>query len=136
TELFLKYKVDPNAKDNQDLNPLSLNVSKEIDYHKYSNLSPTHDVGIYRDVYCKNIGFEFMHISSYEERMWLQEKIENQTYTLNSQDKKEILRHLIESETFEQFLHMKFPGYKRFSIEGGESAIVAIERIINDSVAF
>ncbi|MFP3033895.1 MAG: 2-oxoglutarate dehydrogenase E1 component, partial [Wolbachia sp.] len=119
-----------------DLNPLSPNVNKEVDYQKYSNLYPASDAGIYRDIYCKNIGFEFMHISSYEERMWLQEKIENQTYTLSSQDKKEILRHLIESEMFEQFLHMKFPGYKRFSIEGGESAIVAIERIISDSAAF
>ncbi|MFT4314633.1 MAG: 2-oxoglutarate dehydrogenase E1 component [Wolbachia pipientis] len=119
-----------------DLNPLSPNVNKEIDYQKYLNLSPTSDTRIYRDIYCKNIGFEFMHISSYEERVWLQEKIENQVYTLSLQDKKEILRHLIESEMFEQFLHMKFPGYKRFSIEGGESTIVAIERIISDSAAF
>lgn len=119
-----------------DLNPLSPNVNKEIDYQKYLNLSPTSDTRIYRDIYCKNIGFEFMHISSYEERVWLQEKIENQVYTLSPQDKKEILRHLIESEMFEQFLHMKFPGYKRFSIEGGESAIVAIERVISDSTAF
>ncbi|MDM8335573.1 2-oxoglutarate dehydrogenase E1 component [Wolbachia pipientis] len=119
-----------------DLNPLSPNVNKEIDYQKYSNLSPARGAEIYRDIYCKNIGFEFMHISSYEERIWLQEKIENQTYTLSSQDKKEILRHLIESEMFEQFLHIKFPGYKRFSIEGGESAIVAVEKIISDSAAF
>ncbi|NUY39815.1 2-oxoglutarate dehydrogenase E1 component [Wolbachia endosymbiont of Litomosoides brasiliensis] len=119
-----------------DFNPLLPNVNKEIDYQKYSDLSPAHDPGIYRDIYCKDIGFEFMHISSYEERMWLQEKIENQTYALSSQDKKEMLRHLIESEVFEQFLHMKFPGYKRFSIEGGESAIVAIERIISDSTTF
>ncbi|QCB62097.1 2-oxoglutarate dehydrogenase E1 component [Wolbachia endosymbiont of Brugia malayi] len=119
-----------------DLNPLSSNVSEEINYQKYSNLSTAHDAGIYRDIYCKDIGFEFMHISSYEERIWLQEKIENQTYKLSLQDKKEILRHLIESEMFEQFLHTKFPGHKRFSIEGGESAIVAIERIISDSTTF
>ncbi|WP_168463950.1 2-oxoglutarate dehydrogenase E1 component [Wolbachia endosymbiont of Ctenocephalides felis wCfeT] len=118
-----------------DLNPLSLNENLAIDYQKYSNLSSAHDAELYRNIYCKNIGFEFMHISSYEERMWLQEKIENQTYTLSPQDKKEILRHLIEAEMFEQFLHMKFPGYKRFSIEGGESAIVAIEKIISDSAA-
>lgn len=122
-----------------DLNPLSPNENRSIDYQKYSNLSnviPAHDVEIYRDIYCKNIGFEFMHISSYEERIWLQEKIENQNYKLSLQDKKEILRHLVESEMFEQFLHMKFPGYKRFSIEGGESAIVAIEKIINDSATY
>lgn len=55
-----------------DLNPLSPHVNKEIDYQKYLNLSPTSDTRIYRDIYCKNIGFEFMHISSYEERVWLQ----------------------------------------------------------------
>ncbi|WP_025264158.1 2-oxoglutarate dehydrogenase E1 component [Wolbachia endosymbiont of Onchocerca volvulus] len=119
-----------------DLNPLSPNVNEEIDYQKYSNFSLTRDTRVYRDIYCKNIGFEFMHISSYKERMWLQEKIENQVYTLSSQDKKEILRHLIESEMFEQFLHTKFPGHKRFSIEGGESVIVAIEKIIGNSIAF
>ncbi|QKX03363.1 2-oxoglutarate dehydrogenase E1 component [Wolbachia endosymbiont of Litomosoides sigmodontis] len=119
-----------------DLNPLLPNANKEINYQKYSNLSPEYDAEVYKDIYCKDIGFEFMHISSYEERMWLQEKIENQTCVLSLQDKKEMLRLLIESEVFEQFLHMKFPGYKRFSIEGGESAIIAIERIITDSTTF
>ncbi|QKX02213.1 2-oxoglutarate dehydrogenase E1 component [Wolbachia endosymbiont of Dirofilaria (Dirofilaria) immitis] len=119
-----------------DLNPLLPNMNKEIDYQKYSNFSPTQSTVVYRDIYCKNIGFEFMHISSYKERIWLQEKIENQVYTLSSQDKREMLRHLIESEMFEQFLHIKFPGYKRFSIEGGESAIVAIEKIISNSIAW
>ncbi|MCV3769771.1 MAG: thiamine pyrophosphate-dependent enzyme, partial [Wolbachia pipientis] len=120
-----------------DLNPLSLSINKEIDYQRYSNFSLTHDDSkIYRDIYCKNIGFEFMHISSYKERMWLQEKIENQIYTLSSQGKKKILKHLVESEMFEQFLHVKFPGYKRFSIEGGESVMVAIEKIINDSTTY
>ena len=136
-----------------DLNPLSFNQNQTIDYERYSsirniNLNELIDLGglfnkgkiavdefisILKAIYCKSIGFEFMHISSYEERLWLQEKIENRNYKLTSQDKKEILRHLIESEMFEQFLHMKFPGYKRFSIEGGESSIVAIEKIISDS---
>jgi 2-oxoglutarate dehydrogenase E1 component len=119
-----------------DLNPLSPNENQSIDYKKYSNLPISSDAGIYTNIYCKHIGFEFMHISSYEERIWLQEKIENQNYKLDSQDRREILRHLVESEMFEQFLHMKFPGYKRFSIEGGESAVVAIEKIISDSAAF
>ncbi|MDG7056141.1 MAG: 2-oxoglutarate dehydrogenase E1 component [Wolbachia endosymbiont of Meromenopon meropis] len=120
-----------------DVNPLLPNANKKIDYQKYSNLYPTHNSTIYRDIYCKNIGFEFMHISSYEERAWLQKKIESQTHNiLGSQNKKEILRHLVESEIFEHFLHIKFPGYKRFSIEGGESTIVAVERIISDSVAY
>lgn len=136
------------------LNPLSSSESQEINYKKYSDLENIdlnllvnvngllnrqeitieEFISLLKNIYCKNIGFEFMHISSQEERLWLQNKIENRTYELSVQDKKEILRHLIESEMFEQFLHMKFTGYKRFSIEGGESAIIAIERIIKDSV--
>ncbi|MDD9331962.1 MAG: 2-oxoglutarate dehydrogenase E1 component, partial [Wolbachia sp.] len=147
-----------------DVNPLSPNTNQPVDYQKYSNLPyviPVCDTGmtgdllinlnglfgkseitagefisILRDIYCKNIGFEFMHISSYEERMWLQEKIENRNCKLDSKDKKEILKHLVESEMFEQFLHMKFPGYKRFSIEGGESTVVAIEKVISNSTTF
>ncbi len=123
-----------------DLNPLVTNGGQSINYIKYSgiNLKDTANefVSQLRQIYCKNIGFEFMHISSYEERKWLQDKIENQNNHLSVQDKKEILRHLIESEVFEQFLHVKFPGYKRFSIEGGETAIVALEKIINDSCDF
>ncbi|WFW29898.1 MAG: 2-oxoglutarate dehydrogenase E1 component [Wolbachia endosymbiont of Menacanthus eurysternus] len=119
-----------------NLNPLSSYVNEEINFQKYSGFSSKCDTGIYRNIYCKDIGFEFMHISSYEEREWLQEKIENQAYTLSSQRKKEIFECLIESEMFEQFLHIKFPGYKRFSIEGSESVIIAIEKIISDSVVF
>ncbi|WP_333023529.1 2-oxoglutarate dehydrogenase E1 component [Wolbachia endosymbiont of Pentidionis agamae] len=139
-----------------DLNPLKPHESNIIDYEKYSNLkdinlnqsinlngllnkegsiSAEEFISILKNIYCMNIGFEFMHISSHEERLWLQEKIESQTYLLSQQDKKDILKNLIESEMFEQFLHMKFPGYKRFSIEGAESTIIAIEKIISDAAA-
>lgn len=139
-----------------NLNPLSKSEDLTIDYQKYSNISNLDFeksinlkgmfnreeinigdfISILKDLYCKKIGFEFMHISSYEEKLWLQEKIENRNFSLNAKEKKEMLQHLIESEMFEQFLHMKFPGYKRFSIEGGESAIVAIEKIISKSTSF
>ncbi|XP_017489692.1 PREDICTED: 2-oxoglutarate dehydrogenase E1 component-like [Rhagoletis zephyria] len=136
-----------------DLNPLSPNENQPADYNKYSNLQDIdlnesvdlsglfgkgkittgEFISILRKIYCKSIGFEFMHISSHEERAWLQDKIENQHYKPDEKEKRDILQHLIESEMFEQFLHMKFPGYKRFSIEGGESTIVAIEKIISNS---
>ncbi|UWI83241.1 2-oxoglutarate dehydrogenase E1 component [Wolbachia endosymbiont of Howardula sp.] len=117
-----------------DLNPLKTNNQQEINFEKYSNLLISQvNTTMYRNIYCTNIGFEFMYITSYAERIWLQRKIEHQNNILNAQDQKEILKHIIESELFEQFLHIKFPGYKRFSLEGGESTIVAIEKIISDA---
>lgn len=89
-----------------------------------------------KNIYCRSIGFEFMHISSSEEIEWLQNKVENQHYNLDANNRKAILKHLVETEMFEQFLHIKFPGYKRFSIEGAESLIVGLEQIIDDAFAF
>ncbi|WP_339045381.1 2-oxoglutarate dehydrogenase E1 component [Candidatus Mesenet endosymbiont of Agriotes lineatus] len=89
-----------------------------------------------KNIYCRSIGFEFMHISSSEEVEWLQNKIENQHYNLDEHNRKTILKHLVETEMFEQFLHTKFPGYKRFSIEGAESLMVGLEKIIDDTFVF
>ncbi len=89
-----------------------------------------------KNIYCRSIGFEFMHISSSEEKEWLQNKIENQRCNLDINNRKTILKHLVETEMFEQFLHIKFPGYKRFSIEGAESLIVGLEQVIDDAFTF
>lgn len=82
--------------------------------------------------YTGNIGFEFAHIPFPEQVQWLEEKIRvkpSQDF-FSKEEKKEILENLIEVEEFQSFLHKKFPGAKRFSIEGGESSIIAMERII------
>ncbi|CAG5057190.1 unnamed protein product [Parnassius apollo] len=138
-KLLLRWVADPDWKDKDGKKPIDLvspysDVGKlfgAIDYNKATSL-----VAVALLTTAGSIALISGVADAYIERIWLQEKIENQTYTLSSQDKKEVLRHLIESKTFEQILHVKFPGYKRFSIEGGELAIVAIERIISDSAAF
>jgi 2-oxoglutarate dehydrogenase E1 component len=83
-------------------------------------------------VYCSTSGFEFMHIHNPEVRNWLLERIENRTFEpAPSKDSQvDALRWLLEAETFERFLHKRFVGQKRFSVEGGEAMLVALETIL------
>ena len=87
-----------------------------------------------KSIYCGNIGFEYAHIENREKRMWLRDKIENRSadsYGLSLQKKKRILEKLNGAVGFERFLHTKYVGQKRFSLEGGETTIAALDAIIN-----
>ncbi|NOT35754.1 MAG: 2-oxoglutarate dehydrogenase E1 component [Saprospiraceae bacterium] len=88
-------------------------------------------------VYCGSIGFEYSHIEDQSKRNWLQERIESMTqrvnYGLSVNEKKRILHKLNGAVMFEKFLHTKYVGQKRFSLEGGESTITAIDTIIQES---
>ena len=88
-------------------------------------------------VYCGNVGFEFMHIHTPEVRNWLLERIENRLFEPAPSEELQIdaLRWLLEAETFERFLHRRFVGQKRFSIEGGESMLVALETVLENLAA-
>jgi 2-oxoglutarate dehydrogenase E1 component len=82
-----------------------------------------------RDTYCRNIGWEYMHINDPAQRRWLQERIETNTATPNfSADQKiRILDRLTAAEGLERYLHTRYVGQKRFSLEGGESFIACID---------
>lgn len=86
-------------------------------------------------VYTGNIGYEYVHIEDKEKRMWLRDKIENRDlvggYGLSIETKKRILDKLNDATVFEKFLHTKYIGQKRFSLEGGESMIPALDAMIN-----
>jgi len=86
-------------------------------------------------LYSGNIGIEYAYIEDREKRMWLREKIENRSlkggYGLSLEKKKRILEKLSGAVIFEKFLHTKYIGQKRFSLEGGESMIAALDAIIN-----
>ena len=87
---------------------------------------------ILRETYCGSIGVEFMHIQNPEEKAWIQQRIEgirNQTQ-FTAKGKRAILERLIEAEGFEQFLHLKYTGTKRFGLDGGEAMLPAIEQIL------
>ncbi len=87
-------------------------------------------LGILRDSYCRTVGIEYMHIQDPEQRAWIQQKVER-TYAKTSKDEQmRIMRRLNSAEAFETFLQTKFVGQKRFSLEGGESAIALLDRIL------
>lgn len=85
-----------------------------------------------RQTYCGKIGVEYLHLSDPEEKAWLQERIEtprNQAdFTVNG--KRAIYQRLVAAEVFEQFLHKKYPGTKRFGVDGGEALIPMMEQIM------
>jgi 2-oxoglutarate dehydrogenase E1 component len=82
--------------------------------------------------YCSTLGIEFMHISSPEEKAWIQERIEgpDKGIAFTPNGKKAILNKLVEAEGFEKFCDVKFTGTKRFGLDGSESVIPALEQII------
>ncbi len=83
-------------------------------------------------MYCGSIGVEFMHVTDMEQRAWLIERYETAggRVELSDRDRVEILEHLIRSETFEKFLQKRYPGEKRFSLEGAEALIPLLQRLI------
>lgn len=84
-------------------------------------------------IYCATVGVEFVHIQNPKIRNWVRDRIENRTDgNLNSPAMhRDILRKLYEAETFESFIHTKYVGQKRFSLEGGESLILALGAILD-----
>ncbi len=112
-----------------------------------SDLETAFDVGTYlgggqmklqdillslRLTYCDHIGVEYMHIQDVDVRTWLQDKMEasrNQPQ-FSKADKVRILRRVHKAELFERFLHTKYVGQKRFSLEGGETMVAAVDSII------
>ena len=89
-------------------------------------------LAILRRTYCGHVGWEFMHIADPRQKGWIQERIEgpDKEIEFTSIGKRTILERLIEAEEFERFLHRKYIGTKRFSLEGAESIIPALEQVI------
>ncbi len=87
---------------------------------------------ILRRTYCGPVGVQYMHISDPKEKAWIQERIEgrDKEIVFTKEGKIAILKKLIETEGFERFLHKRFPGTKRFGLDGGESMVPALEQII------
>ena len=89
-------------------------------------------MAILKQTYCARIGVEFMHIQHPDRKAWVQRMMEGERnrQSLSRGEKTEILRHLHEAEGFERFLDVKYAGAKRFSLEGSESVIPALEAVI------
>ena len=112
-----------------------------------SDLDTVFDVGTYlgggqmklrdiianlRQTYCGYVGVEYMHIQDGDARTWLQEKMESSRNQpdFSKAERIRILRRVHKAELFERFLHTKYVGQKRFSLEGGETMIAAVDSII------
>ncbi len=87
-------------------------------------------LGILRDSYCRTIGIEYMHLLGPEERSWFQQQLEQPYRKPTREEQLRILSKLNEAEAFETFLQTKFVGQKRFSLEGGESLIAALDQVL------
>ena len=82
-------------------------------------------------IYCNSIGIEYMYIRTPERIQWIQEKLNHNSNSPNFSNvqKKQILKKTIEAVAFEKFLHTKYVGQKRFSLEGGEALIPALDAL-------
>jgi len=89
-------------------------------------------VAVLQANYCGTIGVEYMHINDLEERRFIQDRIEGKSETVQftPEGKQAILAKVIEAEQWEKFLARKYVGTKRFGLDGGESAIPALEAVI------
>jgi 2-oxoglutarate dehydrogenase E1 component len=86
-----------------------------------------------RDTYCQSIGAEFAHMSDPAAKRWIAERLESDLGApqYSPEQKRHILQQLTDAEGLERFLHTKYVGQKRFSLEGGESFIVCMDEIVN-----
>jgi len=92
-------------------------------------------IEICTDTYCGSIGVEYMHIGETDQRQWLQQRLEGTRghYTPSQEDRIYLLEKLTAAEGMEKYLHSKYVGQKRFSLEGGESMIPLFDALIRHS---
>lgn len=115
-----------------------LDMNTTFDAAKQIGLEPTTLANIIfklDQVYCQHIGIEYMYIRDPEVRKWIQNwlSVNANTPTFDTEQKKQILSKLNEAVSFENFLHTKYVGQKRFSLEGGESLIPALDTLIENA---
>jgi len=89
-------------------------------------------IGHLQLTYCQSVGAEFFYIRKPEVNQWLRKRMESSrnTYPFTLDDKRYIFRNLSRAVLFEKFIHKRFPGQKRFSLEGAEATVPALDAII------
>ena len=85
-----------------------------------------------RETYCRSIGAEFMYITDHAQKRWIEERLESIQSRPNftAEEKRHILERVTSAECMERYLHTKYVGQKRFSLEGGESFIASLDEVI------
>ncbi|WP_216420056.1 multifunctional oxoglutarate decarboxylase/oxoglutarate dehydrogenase thiamine pyrophosphate-binding subunit/dihydrolipoyllysine-residue succinyltransferase subunit [Arcanobacterium phocae] len=88
-----------------------------------------------REAYCRTVGIEYMHIVDPAQRRWFQDRLERPAQPATAEQRRRILTKLNQAEAFETFLQTKYVGQKRFSLEGCESLIPALDAILEGAAA-
>ena len=90
-------------------------------------------IGLLREIYCRSVGVEYVHIQDVRVRRWLQEQMEptRNRPSFDAARKREILELLNDAELFETFIHTRYRGQKRFSLEGAETLIPAMHAVVD-----
>jgi 2-oxoglutarate dehydrogenase E1 component len=133
---LLKRTVPELSLDYVKLSEADLNREFEIYWAgKPTIMALSEIIKLLKETYCGTVGIEYMHIEDYEIRRWLRSRIEEgrlRNDTLPNAEKKRVLSHLLEGELFEKFLHTRYVGQKRFSLEGGETIIPILDKIVEE----
>ena len=90
---------------------------------------------VLRDAYCRTLGIEYMHIQDPDQKAWIQAQVEGNEVELEPEEQQHVLGRLNAAEAFEKFLATKYVGQKRFGLEGGESAIVILDAVLEHAAA-
>ena len=91
---------------------------------------PLRDIlGVLRDAYARTVGVEYMHIQEPDQKEWIQQRVEGPHPPVASEEKHRILERLNAAEAFERFLHTKYLGQKRFSLEGAETLVPMLDAL-------
>ncbi len=90
-------------------------------------------LGVLRDAYTRTVGIEYMHLQDPEQRRWIQERVEIPHVKPDRDEQLRMLNKLNEAEALETFLHTKYVGQKRFSLEGAESLVPLLDEILTDA---
>ena len=115
-----------------NLNPDDLNREFQVSPFSQSDRAPLRDiVGALRETYCHSIGVEFMHLQDPGERQWLIDRMEptRNVTVFEPSTKRRILEKLSQAALFEQFLNKKYVAVTRFSLEGGDAIIPALDML-------
>jgi 2-oxoglutarate dehydrogenase E1 component len=139
-------KLDPLAEERPEQPLLTLQelgfTSADLDrpassrFFRDGQSQPLRDLIVeLEQIYSDSIGAEFMHIQNPRIRNWVRDRLENRNENRNHdpENHKDLLKKIYEAETFESFLHTRYVGQKRFSLEGGESLIVALNALLENS---
>ncbi len=89
---------------------------------------------ILRETFCGTLAVEFMHMQAFAERRWIAERLEGISIpkTFSEEERRRILQAILRAEEFESFLHTRYVGQKRFSLEGNETLIPMLEAVVED----